>query len=242
MQAGPAADSRVVVPGQLVERLGLCGGAAAFGILRDLLNEPGLRPDIRAGVVAAVARQPGADATDVVLGELNRAEEVAEKDERDALARALRDRTRRFPEFLSTLVGLARELTAEGNDHTCSLLVEVFEHLESDQAALASCYLLNDEDPRSEARIAWRLEEAFREYVPAGRSGLSNIQPKSSNAVRRQLFDFLVRDAQRRCGARRILIRLENARHELGRPADEPRHPDWRREFQNKPPWSTWVT
>ena len=69
------------------------------------------------------------------------------------------------------------------------------------------------------------IELAFLERRPIGPNTYKPT-PRSDDGLRRRLFHMYRHDPRRSRSARNLLVWLERARLEYGRPAEEPHHPD----------------
>lgn len=66
----------------------------------------------------------------------------------------------------------------------------------------------------------------FTHHEPLDNAGTYEIYPRACNALRKQLFVRALSNEQSACRATTLLCEIEAERREMGRPSDEPRHPD----------------
>lgn len=108
-----------------------------------------------------------------------------------------------------------------------SLLLKVIAALGTSDAILAGLAVMNDgTDQAIPYELCKALENLFLEHRPYGTSGNAyTVMPRSSNEVRKHLFELVLTDQQRRQSAFAMLGQIEVWRLENGRPNTEPRHP-----------------
>jgi hypothetical protein len=202
---------------ELVERIGLLGTADANGLVLEWYGDASIQPRCARQLFAALAAHPSS-AGDVRLIEALSMPPDS-RHERSALVAACRRRAEN-PAFRQAL--LAR--TSSSIPEERSVLAEVISWLRGDDVAEAACWLLDDGRPG----VGWsRIEDAFEGREALDSPGTYRPFPKSCARVREQLFQMYVSDGDRSESARRLLIRVEQSRLEMGRPDDEPRHPRW---------------
>jgi hypothetical protein len=117
-----------------------------------------------------------------------------------------------------------------------NLLANVMNSLGTAEALAGALNLIDDN--KGPAAIPWGvrelLENAFVERRPYGNSsGVYTLHARASNELRTALFQMTNGDAKRRRSAFELLAQIEEWRNERGRPAGEPRHPD----FKSGLPW-----
>lgn len=78
------------------------------------------------------------------------------------------------------------------------------------------------------------LQNMFTHREPLGNAGTYEVYPRSCNTLRQELFVRAIGNTQSADRAKAILCEVEATRREMGRPSDEPRHPDVDRGL----PWS----
>lgn len=79
-----------------------------------------------------------------------------------------------------------------------------------------------------------KLRSLFTHHEPLGNAGTYEVYPKSCNILRQALFVRATGTGQIADRTKATLCEVEATRREMGRPSDEPRHPD----IDRKPPWS----
>ncbi len=70
------------------------------------------------------------------------------------------------------------------------------------------------------------LRGLFTRHEPLDNAGMYEIYPRSCNTLRQQLFVRAFGTQQSANRAKALLCQVEASRREMGRPSDEPRHPD----------------
>jgi hypothetical protein len=107
------------------------------------------------------------------------------------------------------------------------VLGKVLTSLGAADALLASLDLLRDDGNGGGSYDLHRnIEEAFVEHRPyRGSSNTFTMVPRSSNAIRRRLFEMVENDPLRRKSAFALLNQIEHWRMLHGRPDGEPRSP-----------------
>jgi hypothetical protein len=115
------------------------------------------------------------------------------------------------------------------------LLARIVGKLRTEEALLAGLNLLRDDaDPPVPFDLARILEEAFMQRRSEDESRQTyTLEPRASNAIRARLFEMSLKDDRRKAAAWSLLGKIEIWRIEYGRPANEPRHP----EFDSGLPW-----
>jgi hypothetical protein len=108
-----------------------------------------------------------------------------------------------------------------------ALLSRVMGWLGSSEAAVAGLQLIDDTSSPAVPYETWKqLEGIFVEQRSHGKdSNVYTPAPRSSNALRNQLFEMATLDARRKKSALSLLGQIELWRLEYGRPHGEPRNP-----------------
>jgi len=70
------------------------------------------------------------------------------------------------------------------------------------------------------------LLDMFTLHEPLDNAGAYEVYPRACNALRQQLFVRALSNVQSANSAKTLLCEVEAKRREMGRPTDEPRHPD----------------
>jgi len=70
------------------------------------------------------------------------------------------------------------------------------------------------------------LRGLFTRHEPLDNTGMYEVYPRSCNTLRQQLFVRALSIEQSNDRAKALLCEVEASRREMGRPSDEPRHPD----------------
>lgn len=106
-----------------------------------------------------------------------------------------------------------------------SLLAKVIAQIGTPDAALAALNLLDDEATSQIPYDTWKqMEGAFVERKPYGKdTNTYTLAPRSSNEVRRRLFEMSRQDKYRAKASAALLAQIETWRLEHGRPLGEPR-------------------
>lgn len=78
------------------------------------------------------------------------------------------------------------------------------------------------------------LLDMFTHHEPLDNAGTYEVYPKACNALRQQLFVRALSNEQSANCAKTLLCEVEAKRREMGRPSDEPRHPD----IEHGVPWN----
>jgi hypothetical protein len=112
-----------------------------------------------------------------------------------------------------------------------ALLAKVMGMLGTTEAMLAAMNLIDDAGTPSVPYEVWKqLEATFVEHLEAhgDLNGMNSylLAPRSSNRIRRRLFEMAMKDDRRKKAASALLAQIEVWRLEYGRPNDEPRNPD----------------
>lgn len=126
------------------------------------------------------------------------------------------------PELLTSLINACRSSVSP---HAYAFLLDVMSNLDVDDAKRAKIGLeaLDAGCAHREARSM--LAGMFVRKVPMG-GNMYESNPKACNELRQRLYRRARLGGKSAIAAREILASLECGRRELGRPADEPRHPE----------------
>ncbi len=215
---------------RLIRMLGKTKTLSAVQLLRELLNEDRVREHRYSEVVNALAEHGSSAANDVLLSELDRLEAEATDDAR-APRHALSAALFVAAESSSVVLAALRErLKSFRRPHAIELATETMHRLVLDghPGGASPTDLLQSMDDTRRWPIPFfvreTVEKTFIEHRPSGPS-MYTLVPRSNQRVRRELFRMMREDPGRTQSARRLLILIENARIERGRPEDEPRHP-----------------
>jgi hypothetical protein len=108
------------------------------------------------------------------------------------------------------------------------LLLKLIAALGTPDAILAGLPIMNDRSDQPIPYELWKaFENLFLEHRPYGTSGNAyTIVSRSSNEVRKRLFELVLTSPQRRHSAFAMLGQIEVWHLENGKPSTEPRHPD----------------
>ncbi|MGH7574093.1 MAG: hypothetical protein ACREM1_03050, partial [Longimicrobiales bacterium] len=117
------------------------------------------------------------------------------------------------------------------------LLHEVLGDIDGEDAKFAAANLLDDSDDDLSYWLHKQFENAFFSRQETEFGGGYSLIPRSNNTLRRFLYDLAMFDSGRKKSAARVLVNLENERLEMGRPVDEPPHPNWTAEIASADPW-----
>jgi hypothetical protein len=151
----------------------------------------------------------------------------------DVLVARITDLARREPAIAQRLYALCERDLPDLNRH---ILSKVMNWLGTPEALAAALNLIDDS--KGHGAIPWGVQEllegAFVERRPYNDSpNVFTQHARASNELRRRLFKMASEDARRRKSAFALLAQIEEWRLERGRPAGEPRHPD----FESGTPW-----
>ncbi|TCT22277.1 hypothetical protein EDC35_103376 [Thiobaca trueperi] len=143
-----------------------------------------------------------------------------------ALAPRLVELSRRCPEVAARLRQLCEVDLPDSNR---LVLAEVMKLLGTPESIAASISLADDAKRPPVPRALWeQLENTFVERRPDGKFTSAFTQhARAANELRGRLFVMTAKDEKRRKSATMMLGQIERWRLEYGRPADEPRHPDF---------------
>ena len=137
----------------------------------------------------------------------------------------LTELAQRNPEVAARLRELCERDLPEFNRHILSSVMGGFITLE---AVVANLNLIDASKPSPVPRGVWeQLNGAFVEQRPYRQDpGDFTVHARASNELRARLLKMAFEDSRRRESAFMLLGQIEIWRLELGRPTDEPRHPD----------------
>ena len=103
------------------------------------------------------------------------------------------------------------------------------------EAAITACYLIDDTaSPQVPAPIALSIRRLF---LSSEQPATGHVQPHACNELRAHLLHLALTDASKSRSAHNLLLLTEVERAWMGRPSDEPRHPDVRICPESSPPW-----
>jgi hypothetical protein len=150
----------------------------------------------------------------------------------DVLIARVADLARREPTIATRLLALCERDLPDANRHLLSMVIG---WLGTAEALAASLNLVDDSKPSPVPQGVWeQIEAAFCERRSYGENPNAFTQhARVSNELRIRVFKMATADEQRRRSAFRLLGQIEEWRLEHGRPAGEPRHPD----FESGLPW-----
>lgn len=219
--------------GRLFEILGSCADPDTFAYLSELAEDDTLHERWRGAAIAAITSHRFAPAGRWVLDHIGSVADTLDTvRDGDGIARRLRERASREPDFWDGLVDTART-RPEGPVR--ALLFAVLRDVDGQQAAVLAAYLLDDREEPPSLWLLQHFEKAFFQRESVGSGGAYTLVPRSDNELRRLLFGFILSAGGRRVSAACVLVDLESKRLELGRPVDEPRHPNLGRRLDE--PW-----
>jgi hypothetical protein len=145
----------------------------------------------------------------------------------DLLAGRIADLVRTDETVQSIVLDLTAKPTA--SDQQRIILAKVIASLASPRALIAGLNLIDDNTPQPlpyELRRA--IEDLFLEKRPYTMSSNSyTLVPRAVADIRRRLFEILKTDPKRSRTASNLLAQIEEWRLGYGRPASEPRHPQF---------------
>jgi hypothetical protein len=144
----------------------------------------------------------------------------------DVLVARITDLARREPKVATRLRELCERDLPELNRH---ILSKVMDWLGTPEALPASLSLIDDGKRPAVPQGIWdHLEGAFVERKPYGENpNVFTQHARASNELRASLLKMVSKDEKRRKAAYSLLGQIEEWRLDYGRPAGEPRHPDF---------------
>ncbi|MPZ19621.1 MAG: hypothetical protein GEV06_17125 [Luteitalea sp.] len=222
---------------EIVIALGESRSDAALDYLLELASDPNLFEACEENLINAFAALDTPRAREVLLGLIEPGAGGITLPPRphreDVLVARISDLAWREPAIARRLIALCERDLPDLNRH---LLCKVMNWLGTAEARAGALNLIDDS--KGWGAIPWGvrelLEGAFVERRPYGDSpGVFTQHARASNELRTSLFKMANRDAKRRKSAFGLLGQIEEWRLERGRPAGEPRHPD----FQSGSPW-----
>jgi hypothetical protein len=141
----------------------------------------------------------------------------------DVLARLLAQRAAKDKALKGRLVELAN---GDLPPTRRMLLAKVFSQFTSEEDLVEGLCVLRDYESGVSYEFVRSMENVFLEHRPYGSFGNTyTLSPLGCKAVRKRLFEMMIRDPDRRESAFALLGQIEVWRLEHGRPADEPPHP-----------------
>ncbi|MGE4096401.1 MAG: hypothetical protein AB7G75_36850, partial [Candidatus Binatia bacterium] len=227
----------------LIQVLRVCGTPEARQFLVELTRDTDFRsrwwyPDL----LTALSQYSSPDTTEVLLEELARfSKQALGTDEptnlRHALVGALSELAKTDPEMVAHF---RQQAQVTNNPRERKLLASILSKDDGSAAVLASCYLLSDEaDDPIPYEVQQAVEAAMTDRKPFGDTSSYTLIPKIFNPLRTFLFKLALTDQHRTHSAKCLLLQIENQRLKLGRPRDEPRHPDFDATEDRNTPWPT---
>jgi len=200
----------------------------AIGLLRQFGGSDNDAKQLGDEWINAIAALDGSESRELLMsfvdpGAAGLVPEVAFGRE-DVLAARLVDLARRDSSVEQRLHHLCTTSLPESKR---TLLSRVMGWLGSSEAALAGLHLIDDTCSPAVPYETWKqLEGIFVEQRSHGKdSNVYTTAPRSSNAIRNQLFEMATLDARRKKSALSLLGQIELWRLEYGRPHGEPRNP-----------------
>ena len=218
---------RTVVPALSKSR-----SVVAFELLLELASDPQIFEKCTVEFLDALAVIDTPRARELVIGfvdpDISRLTLPGESHSRGhpALVSRLAELSRRCPEVAARL----RELCdVDLPDPNRLVLAEVMKLLGTPESIAASISLADDAKRPAVPRGLWdQLENMFVERRPDGEFTNAFTQhARAANELRSRLFGMTAEDEKRRKSATMMLGQIERWRLEYGRPAEEPRHPDF---------------
>ncbi len=221
---------------ELVTALGESRSDAAVDFLGELASDPQTFEQCEDNFINALAALDTPRSRDLLLAFVDpdiRGIPMQKRFRReDVLVARITELAKREPKIATHLRGLCDKDLPELNRHVLS---KVMEWMATPDALAASLNLIDDAKRPAVPQGTWDLlESAFVERKPYGDSPNTFIQEaRTSNDTRARLFKMVSHDDKRRKAAFSALGQIEKWRLEYGRPAGEPRHPD----FESGEPW-----
>lgn len=220
--------------------VGACGSTAARDLLLEWIREPAVRQSWYPELLEAICehwcehvRKAICEVTEQSLWD-----GLGQRDRHNDefhLTKAFSEMARKDEVFAKHLYCRAASL-ATNRDR--ELLSSILHELGGDEAVLASCLLLDDSSSNPiPYGVRKALESAFTIHKPTGHESSYYIIPRAFNVAREQLLDMALTDTRRAKSAKLLLLLIENNRFEIGKTADEPRHPNLEAMHMFDTPW-----
>ena len=215
---------------EIVTSLGESRSDAAIDLLRELASDAQTFEQCEENFINAFATLDTPCARELLLGFVEPGIHdigLTRRHRReDMLTERLAELAQRSPEVAGRLLELCeRDLPEINRD----ILSKVMARLGTPETMIANLNLIDDARSQSVPQGVWdQLESVFVERQPYERHpNTFTLRPRASNDLRGRLFRLAFEDGKRRKSAVRLLGQIEVWRLEHGRPADEPRHPDF---------------
>ncbi len=214
----------------LIQVLGLCRASEAAEFLTELIgNRDVLRHCMWEYINAlAESRQPqGRRALLRLLDKLGDSPDLVGNGRFDAI-RGLGEALARVAEEDDEMWSeIKRRCEGSLNTSQREALVWTLEKLDTDEAALAACLLLRDEPRFHIGQLSMHIiENALFYRVQAETANSYYLQPKPANAFRMRLMEQALHNPTCHRSSLASLAEIETRRRDIGKPPDEPRHPD----------------
>ena len=214
---------------ELVTALGESRSDAAVDLLCELASDAPTFKQCEDNFINAIAALDTPRSRDLLLGfvdpEIRSIVQTHRLDRENVLVGRLTELAQRNPEVAARLRELCERDLPEFNRHILSSVMGGFITLE---AVVANLNLIDASKPSPVPRGVWeQLNGAFVEQRPYRQEpGDYTVHARASNELRARLLKMAFEDSRRRESAFMLLGQIEIWRLELGRPTDEPRHPD----------------
>ena len=215
---------------ELVSALGESRSDAAVDFLYELASDANAFEHCEAEFINAVAALDTPRAHEMLLGfvdpEIRSFALTLRRHSEVLLVARLGELAQRRPEVAARLWGLCEDDLPEINRH---ILSKVMGWFETPKALVANLSLIDDAKPSAIPQgVQEQLESAFVERKPYRQDpNVFTLHARASNELRVHLLRMVFEARKRRQSAFRLLGQIELWRLEYGRPADEPRHPDF---------------
>ena len=223
---------------ELITALGESRSDAAIEILYELASDGQTFEQYEDNIINAIAALDTPRGRELLLGFVDpdiRAVPLTRRPRReDMLVTRLTELAQRDPEVAARLRNLCERKLPESNRHVLS---RVMGGLGTAEAMLANLNMVDDTEPSSIPQGIWdQLERAFVKREPYGQNpNAFTVHARVSNDLRARLLRMALEDGKRRKSATLLLGQIELWRLELGKPIDEPRHPDFASGYQWPP-------
>ena len=214
---------------ELVTALDESRSDAAVDLLYELASDAHTFEQCEDNFINAVAALDTPRARELLLGfvdpDIGAIALTRRPDREDVLVARLAELAQRRPEATARLRELCERDLPEINRQVLS---KVMGWIGTPEALVTNLNLIDDAKPLSVPQGVWaQLESAFVERQPYGQNPNEfTVHARASNELRARLLRMAFEDCKRRKSAFMLLGQIEVWRLELGRPTDEPRHPD----------------